>query len=403
MHNRRILISGLGVSGSTLAYWLRRYGFAPTVVELAPAPRRGGFMIDFWGVGFEVAERMRLIPEFREAGYVIDEARFVNGRNRKVAGISGELIRTVLGRRFLSLQRGDLAYAIYRQVEGRTPILFGDEIVDLSEQSDGVDVRFRHSAPGRYDLVIGADGLRSVVRRRAFGPDEAYEAPLGYWMASFTSREYPHRDEGAYTSYAEPGRQISRYSLRDGRTAFFFSWVDQGRPAPRRHDVAAERQAISQAFQGAGWEWPEIESRLHSAEDLYFEAACQIKAPAWSRGRVALVGDAAYCPSLLSGQGTAIAMAGAYLLAGELARSGGDYAAAFAQFESMFRPFVEKQQKSAAKFADRLVPKTALSLWLRNQSTRLLKVPLIGQSMMLAMIGDDFDLPNYREHECIID
>ncbi|HXI88028.1 MAG TPA: hypothetical protein VNH64_11250, partial [Parvularculaceae bacterium] len=213
---------------------------------------------------------------------------------------------------------------------------------------------------------------------------------------------YRHRNEGAYTSYSEPGRQIARYALRDGRTAFFFCWTDKGEPAPRHHDIAAERAALRKAFDGAGWEWPEIETGIDSADDLYLDSVSQVKAPAWSKGRVALLGDAACCPSLLAGQGAAFAMAGAYLLAGELAKSGGVYSAAYARYEEIFRPFVEKKQLGAVNFAEQFAPKTALSLWLRNLSTRLLAIPLIGQWLMHGMVGDDLPVPNYRQYERVM-
>ncbi len=396
MSGGRVLIAGLGIAGPTLAYWLQRYGFSPTLVELAPAPRRGGYMIDFWGVGYDVAERMGLLPELHAAGYRIQEVRFVNARNEPIAGIAGEAFRAALGDRFLSILRGDLAFAIFRQIQRTVPVRYGDQVAGIAQDAGGVEVALASGGRERFDLLVGADGLHSAVRRLAFAAEGDGEKPLGYWVATFTTRGYPHRAEDVYTSYTDPGRQLARYALRDGRTAFVFIWADRGEPAPPPHDPAAQAGAVRRAFAGAAWEWPEIEPRLAAADDLYFDAVSQVRIPAWSTGRVALVGDAAFSPSLVAGQGAALAMAGAYLLAGELATHAGDHRAALMRYEQRFRPFIERKQDGAIGFADQFAPRTRWALWLRNLSVNLLKVPVLGPRLMRTMIGDAFELPDYR-------
>jgi 2-polyprenyl-6-methoxyphenol hydroxylase-like FAD-dependent oxidoreductase len=395
MTARRILISGLGVGGPALAWHLLQHGFEPTIVEIAPAPREGGYMIDFWGVGYDVAERMGLLPTLKQQGYFIDDVRFVNEKNHRITGITGDSFRKALGERYLSIPRGDLAFAIWKMIEGRVPVIFDDEITALEQHPDHVDVRFRKSPPAAFDLVIGADGLHSNVRRLAFGAEAGFETFLGYWVAAFTTRNYPHRDENIYTSFSRPGKQIARYALRDGRTAFLLVWTGAASPAPPRHDVAAQKGFITEAFLRFGWEWPLIAPALENADDLYFDPMSQIHVPTWSAGRVALLGDAAWCPSLLAGEGTAFAMAGAYVLAGELAHSRGDHAIAFNTYERIYRPFIEKKQKDAVNFASQFAPKTPLGLFIRNMATRLLAVPVIGPALMKGMFGDPIDLPDY--------
>lgn len=388
-----VLVSGAGIAGPTLAYWLLRRGFKPILIERAPRLRKGGYIVDFWGVGFDVADRMGLLPMLREAGYVIDRIEFVKENGGPRSSFGGNALRRTLGDRFLSIQRGDLSAAICGTVGNNVETIFGDSITGFEQHSDRVDVTFERGGPRAFHLVIGADGLHSAVRNVAFGAREAFESFLGYYAASFITEDYPKRTEHTYLSYAAPGRQISRYALRGGLTAFFFVFRSQEKIA---HDVGAQKRHLRETFSREPWtEWPEIERRLNACRDLYFDAVSQIKMPSWSHGRVALVGDAAYCPSLLAGEGSAFAMAGAYILAGELERAGGDHARAFAAYEQCFRPFVEGKQKSARAFASSFAPATAFGLFARDQVLRLSAIPVVADHLMKRFVADRFALPEY--------
>lgn len=397
MADRTVLISGLGIAGPALAWWLARRGFEPTLVELAPAPRRGGYMIDVWGVGFDVAERMGLIAELRRRGYAISALRLVDGQGGTIANVGGEALSSGMGDRFLSILRGDLAHLLYEQIAGQVETIFGDQLVALSQDAQGVEVRFEHAAPRRFDLVVGCDGLHSTVRRLAFGPEERYEKPLGYLTASFTVPAYSRCDENVYLSHTTPGRQLARYSLRDGAAAFFLVWIDEGAPRPAQLDLDQQKALIHERFGDMQWEAPAMLDALAAADGLYFDSVSQVHVERWSRGRIALLGDAAFCPSLLAGQGSAFAMAGAYLLAGELAAAGSDPMAAFARYEERFRAFVEKKQRAAVRTGSWFAPKTRLGLWTRNQLTRLMSLGALGGKLASAFVGDKFALPDYDE------
>ena len=395
MPHRTVLISGAGIAGPTLAYWLIRRGFIPTLIERAPRFREGGYIIDFWGVGFDVAERMGLIPVLRSAGYVINRVQFVAADGRLRSAIGGNALQRTLGDRLVSIKRGDLAHAIYRTIEQDVETIFGDCITEITQDRDSVDVTFEHGPPRAFDLVIGADGLHSGVRTALFGHDATFERYLGYYAASFSTFGYPNRDEHAYLSCAAPGRQISRYALREDQTGFLIVFERQNKFAGLTLDVSAQKQVLHQQFSGEPWvEWPEIEKRLELCGDLYFDSVSQVVLPAWFRGRVALVGDAAYCPSLLSGEGSALAMAGAYILARELDHYGGDYARAFAAYESRFRPFIERKHKSARAFASSFAPKTSFGLFLRDQVLHLSSIPFVAEFLMRHFVLDQFTLPD---------
>jgi 2-polyprenyl-6-methoxyphenol hydroxylase-like FAD-dependent oxidoreductase len=393
VQNRNVLISGAGIAGPSLAYWLLREGMTPTIVECAPAARTGGYMIDFWGVGYDVAERMDLLPALREDGYRLEEVRLVNSSGRRVGGFDARVFAAAAGGRFTSLLRGDLAHRIYELVADRTEMIFSDSIAALDEDPSGVAVRFESAPPRRFDLVVGADGLHSRVRSLVFGDEGAYLKPLGYHTAAFTVSGYPHRDEGVYVSYAVPGRQVARYALRDGRSAFFFIFShDETRP-PEHRDGDSQRAALRRAFSGAGWECDEILEAMDRSDDLYFDAVAQIRMPSWCRGRVALLGDAAYCPSLLAGQGSAFAMAGAYILARALASAGGDHVAAFEEYQRSFKPFIDRKQRAAERFGGWFAPRTRFGIVARNLTTKLLRIPYVADLTIASSIADRFELP----------
>jgi len=384
-----VVINGVGVAGPALAYWLTKAGHDVLLVEKAPSLRAGGYIVDFWGVGYDVAEKMGLIPEIRRLGYQVREVRLVDRRGVTRGGFDVDVFGRLTHDRFTSLPRSDISATIYRALEGKVETLFGDSVAAVEERGRGVRVSFEHAPPRDADLVIGADGLHSRVRRLAFGPEEDYTVSLGYHVAAFEARGYRPRDELIYLSHGLPGRQISRFSMRDDKTLFLFVFRDE-------HIRGDEPKAIlRRVFAGAGWEWPKIEERLEAADDVYFDTVSQIRMDRWTKGRVALVGDAASCVSLMAGEGTGLAIAQAYVLAGELNACAGEFAQAFARYERRLMPFVKKKQRSAERFASSFAPKTALGLAFRNAVTKLLRVPLVADFFLGRDLRDDIALPDY--------
>lgn len=391
---RRVLIAGLGVAGATLAWWLAEFGFEVVVVERSPTPRRGGYMIDFWGLGYDVAERMGVVEPLRAASYLIDELRLVGAKGERLTTIGAEVVRRAMGERF-SIMRGDLAGELAARVQGRAEVMFDDEIVAMQDRGDRVEVIFERAKAATFDLVVGAEGLHSQVRRAIIR--SRCERPLGYWVASFSADDYPHRDLGVYVSFTEVGRQLARYALHDGSTAFLFVFrAPDGAGGPPGTSLE-QKLCLRKTYGASGWEAGEILDRLDGCADLYFDSVAQIRAPAWSSGRIALVGDAAYCPSLLAGEGASLGMAGAYILASELRRSGGDPAPAFAEYERRLRPLVERKQKGALWMGGWFAPKTALGLAVRNGLSRLAAVPAFAPLLVGDMLSSGIELPDYRE------
>lgn len=395
MTARRILISGLGVGGPALAWHLLQHGFEPTIVEIAPAPREGGYMIDFWGVGYDVAERMGLLPEILETGYRFREVRLLDSRGRRAGGFSADVFVRATGGRFTSLPRGDLAAILYRSVEGRAETLFDETIEGLQQSADAVTVRLRRGGTRQFDLVVGADGLHSAVRGLAFGPQDRFETQLGYRVASFAVRGYRPRDELTYVGAAAPGRQMARIALRDDWTMVLLVFRADLIPGEEPEDTPGRQALLRRVFGDAGWEAPQILDAMDRTDSLYYDRVSQIRMPAWTRGRVALVGDAAAAVSLMAGEGTGLGMTEAYVLAGELHKAGGDPAAAFQRYEARLRPFIQVKQKAAKGFAASFAPRTALGVWFRNQVSRLLGLPGVARLTIGQTVHDDFELPEY--------
>jgi 2-polyprenyl-6-methoxyphenol hydroxylase-like FAD-dependent oxidoreductase len=391
----KIAINGAGVAGPALAHWLLRAGHEPTLVEQAPRFRAGGYMIDFWGGGYTVAERMGILPSVREAGYTVRDIAFVDARGRRVGGFSTDAMRRMLGERFTSLPRGDLAEQAYRTIEGRVETVFGASIAALDEHADGVRVALSTGKRRDFDLVVGADGLHSAVRELAFGPQSAFERTLGYYVAAFEADGYRPRDELAYVSHGVPGRQISRFALRGARTMFLFVFVADHLAGPEPRTVDERKAVLHRLFDDAGWESRRILEAMDPVGEIYFDRVSQIVMDRWSKGRVALIGDAAACVSLLAGEGTGLAMTEAYVLAGELDRAGGDHRTAFRRYEERLRPLIESKQQSARNFAGAFAPKTAFGLWFRNKVTRLMGIPAVADRIIGADLRDDIDLPDY--------
>ena len=388
----RVAINGIGVAGPTLAYWLRAYGHEPVLFERAPAFRTGGYLIDFWGLGYDVAERMGVLANIREHGYQIERMRFIGEDGRETASLDLRPMRETLDGRFTSLARSDLSAALLGACDG-IPVHYGVSVSAIEDAGGAAVATLTDGRTERFDLVVGCDGLHSHVRASVFGPQERFESFLECYVAAFRVAGYPRRDESTYVMHTVPKRQVARVSLRDDDTLILLvcrSECVDGDPSP-----GEERDALRRAFGGMGWEVPEILDRMDDAGEVYFDRVSQIHLPHWSSGRVALVGDAAACPSLLAGEGSGLAMTEAYVLAGELHRADGDHARAFAAYEARLQSFVTAKQKAALGYRGFFAPESEFSLKIRNAAVHVLALPYLTKVLAARSFRDDLKLPHY--------
>jgi 2-polyprenyl-6-methoxyphenol hydroxylase-like FAD-dependent oxidoreductase len=382
MSYRRILISGASIAGPALAYWLHRYGFEVTVVEKATGPRQGGQAIDIRGAARVAVERMGILDAIREAHTGVRGVAFLNRAGKPAARMPADLLGDSGGIvAEIEILRSDLVEILYSATQTDVEYLFEDSIVELSQDGDQVRVRFERAAPRTFDLVVGADGLHSGVRSLVFGPESKLVGDLGYSMAIFPAPAEVDLDGWEVMYTAPPGRMVGLYPVTgrtDARAMFFFSG-----PPPNydRRDTGQQMRVLAEAFAGVEWEVPRLLEAMWQAPDFYLDRASRIHLDKWSRGRVVLVGDAAFAGS--TGMGTSMALVGSYVLAGELATSP-DHETGFARYESEMSEYVTLNQKPMPGGLRGFLPPTRTEAWIRNQMMRLIQyMPFKGR-----MVGD---------------
>lgn len=390
-----VLIAGASIAGPALAHCLNRLGFRTTVVERSPVPRPGGQAVDVRGIAKDVLRRIDLDAEVRAACTETTGITYVTRRNRPIVTMSADMLD---GDGFIAeieILRGDLS-EVLRKATADTEYLFGDHVTGLDQHPDGVDVRFAGGTRRRFDLVVGADGVHSAMRGLLFGPDAGTRRHLGHYLAFYTVPNHLGLDR-RMVAYAEPGRGAAIRSIHDNRDAMVFFGFRSPPLTVDHRDTAAQRAILRERISGMAWEVPRLLEHLDAAPDFYFDSCTQIELERWSAGRVALLGDAAFCASPLSGQGTSLALVGAYVLAGELAAHPDDHATAFAAYERRLRPFVEANQEIGRTNARMTNPASRFGLGLQYAAT-LGMVHLPGSSFVMRrmMRGlNEIDLPEY--------
>lgn len=368
----RVLISGASVAGPTAAYWLSRRGFAVTVVERMPLHRvrTSGHAVDLFGPAMDVAEWTGVLPAVHDAR---TRTEVVSFRRRGGRSVDVEMRRMVAGisGRHVEIMRGELAAILHEATRDHVQYLFDDSVSAIEQDPDGIAVTFEHAPADRFDLVIGADGLHSTVRRLVFGPEDRFRRFLGGYLAGVTLPNHLGLD-GRMEVWNAPGRLAAIYPVHGTPTARAGFLFRRGEELGLDHrDVDGQKQMLHQVYGSDGWQVPRLLAAVDAADAFYFDSISQIVMDDVVEGRVALVGDAGYSPGPAVGGGTSVAMVGAYVLAHELGEAGRDHPAGLRAYQDRIRPLAVRARSIGTSTMSTLIPRTGFQTWVMPELLRL--------------------------------
>lgn len=362
-NDKKVLVSGASMAGLCTAYWLNLLGYGVTVVEIASQPRTAGGAVDIKGPAIEVARRMGIYEQLKSHGLGVDLIEFKNAddvtENSILTGADDDFNDEI------EIERDKFVGIVLAKLQQGVVFMFNNSITSLIEITDGVEVSFRNGERGVFDLVIGCDGIHSVVRKLWFGEESAYSHFMnGYFSISIVPKLLIK--QRTMQMFNVPDRAVTLNAYGNKTDVIFCFFSEKEIPYDYR-DVAQQRAIIMKQFEGQGWKTTTLLEEVRDSDNFYFDKFCQIKMPSWTKGRVALVGDAGYCASPAAGMGASLSMEGAAVLADALLKYEGDFEPAFRDYNQNLRPFIEEIQAIAElNVRENFIPRTEEAIRKRN-------------------------------------
>jgi 2-polyprenyl-6-methoxyphenol hydroxylase-like FAD-dependent oxidoreductase len=367
--DKTALVSGASIAGLSTAHWLNRIGYQVTVVERAGAPRINGAAVDLNDATVAIVKRMGLYEKLRSYQLGVDRIEYKD-TNDVTEGTINLNIATEPHGEAIEIERDKFVDVLMGDLKEQVEFIFNDSITALEETANRINIAFKQSHPRTFDLVFGCDGAHSGTRKLWFGPESNYAHFLGaYFSISIVNKLLvPQR---AMQTFSVPYKTVMLNGY-NGNTDIIFIFLSDNEIFYDYRDTAGQRQIIKEQFTGHGWRTAELLKEIEQSENFYFDKFCQIKMPAWSKSRVVLVGDAAYCPSPAAGQGGSLAMLGAAAVADALLKHNGNHEIAFREYENNLRPLIEDVQLIAEEnVKTNFVLKTAEEIHKRNTETKV--------------------------------
>lgn len=398
-NNLRVLVAGGGIAGNAVALQLVRAGIATTVVERAEAPRPGGQAVDLRGPSREIAERMGLMEAVRKNLLHEKGMALVDTKGAEIYRMSMEMFDGKGPVADIEISRGDLNDVLLTALAGVAGDLdyrYGEWIESFEQDETGVEVTFASGQTERFDLVIGADGVHSRTRKMAFGPEENFTTYLGGYMSFYTIPTPAQAEPDWMTTHVIPGASLGIRPDADPATSKAIITLRTESDPELRRDIAGQQQLVRDMLSEAGWLVPDVLAEMSAATDFYFDELVRVDMPTLSAGRVTLLGDSGFCGSPMTGMGTAMAIVGAYVLAGEIAATPDDIAGALTRYEAVITPFLAKAKEIPGGGIQMMVPKSKLSLKVLQQVGKLMTTKLMKPVMMKMLdTTEDYVLPTY--------
>ncbi len=383
----KAIVVGAGIAGLATAVNLADAGWQVEILEKSGGPRASGYMMDFFGAGYDAAEKMGVLPALEARAYSVDEVSYVDSTGRTTGRLSFKRFAEAVNGRLLSIMRPDLEEALRESLPASVPLRYGATFTRIENDADGVRV---HTSDGRFvdgDLLVGADGIHSAVREALFGPEAQFIRYLGFHTAAFTfdDSEINSQVRGRFAVSDTKDKQIGLYGLRGTRVAAFLIHRDGSPILP-----ANRRETLRREFADAGWLAPRALDQAPT--NPYYDVVAQVHLDRWHTGRVVLVGDACQAVSLLAGQGSSLAIAGARVLVALLvhAPSINDGLAAY---QDHWMPVVREKQEAGRRAGRWFLPSSDADLMVRRVMTRLSRLPLVNRSIGNALAGKAVRIP----------